>query len=203
VIKRAPKSRKTRLRHAWFVTARALRGVMLLEDTPTRIARGSAIGIFFTFQVFVGSQMALAALVTKLCRGNVLASLPWTWITNPFTGVPIYYAAYQVGCIFLPGERRLSQQDFAEFLDLPWREQLSKAWELLWQLVLPIEIGATVIGAICATIGYLAMRRTVIAIQRRRNVRRHHWVGTLTPSGRLPMAPASGAADTPPTEKQP
>src|SRR5687768_15554290 len=108
MIRLAPKTTKPWLRRWMHRTVRFFRLVVLLEDTPRRIALGSAIGIFFASQPFVGSQMAAAALTSRLTRASVLASLPWTWLTNPLTVAPFYYASYRLGCVFWPAEKRVS-----------------------------------------------------------------------------------------------
>ena len=86
----------------WFTIIRALRGAVLLEDTPHRIALGCGCGIFASPLPLFG-QAFVGALAAKLLGGNVIASLPWTFLSNPFTTLPIWYGCYRLGMIITPG----------------------------------------------------------------------------------------------------
>lgn len=75
---------------------------------PRRTARGVAIGFGLAMMPTVGIQMALVALVWAVLRWfapnwrfNVVVALAWTWITNIFTMVPIYYAFLVTGNLML------------------------------------------------------------------------------------------------------
>lgn len=186
MIKLAPKSTKPRLRRWWHAGVRFIRGVAMLEDTPRRIALGSAVGIFFASQPFVGSQMAAAALTSKLMRASVLASLPWTWLTNPVTVAPFYYGSYCLGRVFWGGEAsgyerfqaigaKIEEMGFMDFLQGGWRDLLG----LVAHIAIPLQIGSVIIGGITAVGGFFFMRWLVVAVQRRRQERRSRWSAVL------------------------
>lgn len=168
---------------------RFVRAAALLEDTPRRIALGSAIGLFFSAQPFVGSQMAAAALTARLSRASVLASLPWTWLTNPLTVTPFYYGSYCVGLTFWPETKnvdydrisgmtaQVEEMGFFRFLEGGWREVL----RLLADIAIPLQIGSLLIGAVAGLLGYVILHRLVIAIQARRIARRQRWLATIKP----------------------
>jgi len=209
MIQFAPRTTKPRLKRWGHRLVRFVRMVVMLEDTPRRIALGSAIGIFFAAQPFVGSQMAVAALVSRLTRASVLACLPWTWLTNPLTVAPLYYAFYRFGCLFWPNGKEVSYErirgvctqveamGFIHFFEGGWRDVLS----LLADIALPMQIGALVVGVVAGVLGFIAMRRLVIAAQDRRARRRLGWLSALalanppgevepTPPGVEPITPA-------------
>ena len=54
------------------------------NGSPFFNAKGLDIGVFFA----------------KLAKGNVLLAAIGTWISNPFTYIPLYYLNYKVGSIF-------------------------------------------------------------------------------------------------------
>ncbi len=57
-----------------------------LPDPPHRIARGVFVGIFANFPpIFFGIQMPVAALLAWALRGNVLAAVLGTLLSNPIT----------------------------------------------------------------------------------------------------------------------
>ena len=81
--------------------------VMSLDDTPHRLALGVAIGIFVTWTPTIGLQMVITFLLSALFRANKFVGVPFVWISNPLTIVPIYGPNYLVGCWLLghsPGE---------------------------------------------------------------------------------------------------
>jgi len=56
-----------------------------LPDPPHRIARGVAAGVFVCFTPFFGLHFLLAAVLSFLMQGNILASLLATFVGNPLT----------------------------------------------------------------------------------------------------------------------
>ena len=71
----------------------------LMSWKQEQVSRGLAIGLFWAF-VPMPFQMAPAALFCWLTRANLPLALAGVWISNPFTYVPIFYAAYRVGAFF-------------------------------------------------------------------------------------------------------
>lgn len=190
----APRSTKPRWRRWSHASGRALRGVLRLEDTPQRIALGSALGLFFAFQPFVGSQMLVAAVVARVVGGNVLASVPWTWITNPLTLLPFWYAIYCIGCTWWPAARQFDVQRLDELSAAieavgPWSVitgQQADLLPLLLDVIAPMQLGGTALGGISAGLGYVAVRRLVRAVQARRAARRAGWRRQAVPPVPMP-----------------
>lgn len=60
------------------------------------ISRGVAIGLFVAF-IPLPLQMLMAAVLSIFFRANVPIAMVMTWISNPFTFVPINYFIYLVG----------------------------------------------------------------------------------------------------------
>lgn len=85
-------------RGGWGRAAQYVRHrVRRLPDTPEKISRGIWAGVFTTFSPFYGLHFFVAALIAKLMRGNILASLMATFFGNPLTYVPIAYASLTTG----------------------------------------------------------------------------------------------------------
>lgn len=72
-----------------------------LPDTPHRIARGIAAGVFTVFTPFYGLHFVVAATLAWILRGNILASLLGTFVGNPLTYIPIGVICLQTGHFLL------------------------------------------------------------------------------------------------------
>ena len=70
------------------------------NGSPFFNAKGLAIGVFSGCFPFFGLQTLIGVFFAKLAKGNVLLAAIGTWISNPFTYIPLYYFNYKVGSIF-------------------------------------------------------------------------------------------------------
>jgi uncharacterized protein (DUF2062 family) len=154
-----------------------------LPDTPERIARGIWAGVFTTFTPFYGLHFIVAALVSRLMQGNLLAALMGTFFGNPLTYVPIGLSSLSMGhwilgSAMLDGEHRsfggkfvdAGSDLFANFVaiftsdDMDWAG-LAVFWS---QVFYPYLIGGILPGIICATIAYYLSVPLLRAYQKRR-----------------------------------
>jgi len=71
------------------------------NGSPLFNAKGLAIGVFSGCFPFFGFQTLIGVFFAKIARGNIFLAAIGTWISNPFTYVPLYYFNYKVGSIFL------------------------------------------------------------------------------------------------------
>ena len=75
--------------------------ILHTDDSPSRIARGVAIGMFMAWLPLMGLQMLLVLAFSFIFRANKVVGLPVVWISNPFTLGPIYYPGYLLGSALL------------------------------------------------------------------------------------------------------
>ena len=75
--------------------------VRRLPDTPEKISRGIAAGVFTAFTPFYGLHFIIAAIIARLMRGNILAALLGTFFGNPLTYIPIAVASLGTGYWFI------------------------------------------------------------------------------------------------------
>ncbi len=75
---------------------------------PRRTARGVCVGLGLAMMPTVGAQMVLVGIFWAIMRViapgwrfNVVVALAWTWFTNIFTLVPIYYLFLVTGNVML------------------------------------------------------------------------------------------------------
>lgn len=82
------------------------------------VAAGVAVGLFIGLLIPV-AQILLAAVVAVVLRANVPVAAAATFIANPLTVTPIYYAAYHLGVWVTgtPAPAALSLADPSSLLD--------------------------------------------------------------------------------------
>lgn len=111
-----------------------------------RSASGAfAVGLFVMYLPPLG-QMIIAAAGAILFRVNLPISVALVWVTNPITIPPMYYFAYLVGSWTLGVPAQTLNVDF-------WLE-----WHNWIDLLAPMTVGCLICGAVCSTLGYLAIQ---------------------------------------------
>lgn len=154
-----------------------------LPGSPERIARGVWAGVFTTFTPFYGLHFIVAALISRLVQGNLLAALLSTFFGNPLTYIPIGVISLQTGHFILgtefePGEERSLVRKFTDAggdllhnfwaiftdADMDWHG-LSIFWG---EVFYPYLIGGIIPGIIAATIAYYLSVPVIRAYQKRR-----------------------------------
>jgi len=88
--------------------------LLRLQSTPQALARGLAVGAFAGMFPLFGLQTAIAIVLAIPLRGNKLVAAAATWISNPFTYVPIFWFNYKLGQLVL-------NSDGPDFADLHWQ----------------------------------------------------------------------------------
>ena len=71
------------------------------EGSSAQRALGFGVGIFSGCFPFFGLQTLMGVFIAKICKGNSILAAVGTWISNPFTYVPLYYFNYRVGSLLL------------------------------------------------------------------------------------------------------
>lgn len=75
--------------------------LLRLREDPHAIARGFAVGVFAGCLPLLGLQFLISLLLSFLVRGNNFTALLGTWISNPFTYIPLFLFNFQVGKLIL------------------------------------------------------------------------------------------------------
>ncbi len=71
------------------------------NGSPIFNAKGVAVGVFCGCFPFFGFQTVLGLFLARLAKGNLLLAAIGTWISNPFTYIPLYFFNYKVGRFFI------------------------------------------------------------------------------------------------------
>ena len=71
------------------------------HGSPFFNAKGIAIGVFCGCFPFFGFQTLLGLFLARVAKGNLFLAAIGTWISNPFTYIPLYLFNYKVGSSLL------------------------------------------------------------------------------------------------------
>ena len=160
--------------------------ILHVDDSPERIARGLAVGVFVSYLPLMGIQMAVAWVVAALCKANKMMAVLAAWVSNPATAVIVYYPSYRLGRWLLGIRAQKPEIDPEQMEDL--FEQTLSFYRLItefhtpafWKEVsaaamnvgLEILIGGVIIGAILAYLTQWISYHAVIYYRRRKQLKK-------------------------------
>ncbi len=110
------------------------------------ITRSFALGLFLAF-VPLPIHALLATAAALILRLNIPAAVIATFVTNPLTVVPMFVAAYWLGCHLL-----MLTPDPIQF-EMTWH-WFTTGLVPIWK---PFLLGCLVMGVITATTGYVLL----------------------------------------------
>ncbi|MEX1315644.1 MAG: DUF2062 domain-containing protein [Synechococcaceae cyanobacterium] len=114
------------------------------EGSPGQRARGLAAGIFCGCFPFFGLQTLLGVALASVVRGNHLLAAAGTWISNPFTYVPLYWLNYRLGCWLIgPG------QEWPGLAAL----RAASLRQLGWSMASRLLLGSALVGLVASAAG--------------------------------------------------
>lgn len=153
------------------------------------VALGVALGIFFGLLLPIAQSPAATGMAILL-RANVPVAIASTFVTNPVTFGPIYYAAYRLGNAVLgetpavpapavqaDGERvvqDMTQEQQDQVHTRPWRDRIQRWWKRLEQVGKPLIVGLALIATASGLAVYFiaeALWRLRVRWNRRRRTR--------------------------------
>jgi uncharacterized protein len=146
------------LREQWF-----LRPFNVLLHDPAlwathrkNVLKAFALGLFACFLPIPG-QTALSAVVALWMRVNLPVAIAASWLANPVTSGPLYYACYRVGSWLLGRSPGRFHVEFSfEWL---WSE-IGRIWQ-------PLLLGCLVLGVIVTGLSVFVLNRIWIRASRR------------------------------------
>jgi uncharacterized protein (DUF2062 family) len=145
-----------------------------LSATPHAIALGFAAGAFAAVTPYLGTHMAMAALVAWAIGGSIVASLLGTFLGNPLTYPFIWFVSYKLGNLLLGGHGTKKPIDLSHGL-------FHSSFDKLWPILKPMTLGSIPVGIAAAVACYFLVRPMVEAYQhrRRRELGLRHDRGTI------------------------
>ena len=112
------------------------------EGSVGQRCRGLAAGVFAGCFPFFGFQTLFGIALATLLRGNRILAAAGTWISNPFTYVPLYWFNYTLGSHVL-GESPVLDLTPA----LTWNRNL---WSLGGTMASRLLLGSAIVGFVLA-----------------------------------------------------
>jgi len=120
------------------------------------VAGGVAVGMFCGL-IPGPLQVMSAVLFAVLFRVNLPVAVVTTVYTNPFTIVPLYLLAYELGA-WVSGANNGAAAAQPAFPEMHWHNWLSELWGWLATLGQPLLIGLPLLAVSLSIIGYFAVR---------------------------------------------
>lgn len=156
--------------------------VRRLPDSPSRIARGIASGVFVCFTPLFGLHFAAAALVAWFVRGNILAALLATLVGNPITFPLIAAMSIGLGEFILRSQSQVPLNQVLGTFSKAFGQITGNLSSLLsggtaqWDqlavffqaVFLPYLVGGLGPGLIAGGVTFFLSRPVIAAYQRRR-----------------------------------
>ncbi|HUW26550.1 MAG TPA: DUF2062 domain-containing protein [Gallionella sp.] len=139
------------------------------------VAGGVAVGLFCGL-IPGPFQMISAALLAVLLRVNLPVAAFTTLYTNPFTIVPLYVLAYELGA-WVSGANNGTEIAQLSFPELHWYGWSGELWGWLTLLGKPFLIGLPLLALSLAIAGYFTIRVAWrIAVTRKWRARRQRYI---------------------------
>ena len=173
VLGSPPPTKKGGSRQIKYIINQWIHRLIHLNESPYRIAMGCACGIFCSALPIFG-QTFIGMIAALVLRASVIASLPWTWISNPLTTLPMWYGGYRLGIWIMPGKHKpLSYTEIQalmqNFDQMDWTQGLSLLSTEFWEALQPLWLGTVVMGLAMAAPSFILVYYVAKGILRRRN----------------------------------
>ncbi len=107
------------------------------DGSPYFNAKGIAVGVFSGCFPFFGFQTLLGIFFARLINGNLVLAAIGTWISNPFTYVPLYILNFKVGSLFF--EDNSNNIDFQGLIG-------EDIWSQGWIFTSRLLLGSCLVG---------------------------------------------------------
>ena len=135
-----------------FSTKKILSLIWKQDGTPYFKAKGTAAGVFSGCFPFFGFQTILGIFLARIIKGNLVLAAIGTWISNPFTYIPLYFLNYRIGSFLLNDKDIIIQPSLVK----------EEFWEQGWFIISRLILGSCVIGLffgfISGTLTYYAVK---------------------------------------------
>ena len=107
------------------------------EGSPYFNAKGIAVGVFSGCFPFFGFQTLLGIFFARVINGNLVLAAIGTWISNPFTYLPLYLFNFKVGSLLFRSD--IETIEFKELIG-------DNIWNKGWFFTSRILIGSFLVG---------------------------------------------------------
>lgn len=142
--------------YRWFSTKSNHSNYLALNKDS--VSRGVAMGLFAAL-IPMPVQMLVAIALSIIVKGNLIIAALCTWVTNPFTFVPLNFFIYQVGNWILHED----PSTYSNVSHFDWHGKsvgqiINLAIDWLQALGKPFLVGLPIVAISCSIIGYVLSR---------------------------------------------
>ena len=118
------------------------------KGSPSQRALGFGVGIFSGCFPLFGLQTLMGLFLAKIFKGNSIFAVLGTWISNPFTYIPLYYFNYRLGSLLLDTDKEIV--DFSHI-------STNQLWFQGWYLSSRLITGSIFMGLVTGLVGGLCL----------------------------------------------
>jgi uncharacterized protein (DUF2062 family) len=161
---------------SWRRIREGVTHVLHLDEDPSRLAAGMAVGVFIGVTPFFFLHTLLALLVAFVFRLNKAATVTGAWINLPWFAPFVYAFCLELGKAILSGDFgivwRVGELPgyAAALVQTNPVKHAGSFIELLWQAMfdasIPLFVGTTVVGAVLGVITYVVTLEAVREVRR-------------------------------------
>lgn len=135
-----------------------------MQSSPGAIARGAAAGVFAGSFPLLGLQTIIGIAIATCIQGNKVVAAASTWISNPFTYVPLFALNFHIG-------RRLL--GLSPITELPTSPADLEAWLSMGRdVAAALMLGSLITGIVASVLGYYIGLAVALRVRKAREVRR-------------------------------
>ena len=118
------------------------------QGSPSQRALGFGVGIFSGCFPFFGLQTLMGVFLARIFKGNSILAAVGTWISNPFTYIPLYYFNYRVGSLLINKDK-----DIVDLSHITTNELWFQGWHVSSRLLM----GSICVGILSGILGGLGL----------------------------------------------
>lgn len=149
---------------SWRRFRERVTAVFHLDEEPSHLAMGLAVGVFIGITPFFFLHTLLAVVVALAFRQNMAATITGAWINLPWFAPFVYAFCLKLGEAVLSGDIRLAWS-FGEladaagaFLQTSARDHAGNFFRMFWEALFvastPLFVGTTIVGGAAAIVTY-------------------------------------------------
>tara|TARA_B100000700_G_scaffold304328_1_gene376871 strand:+ start:855 stop:1310 length:456 start_codon:yes stop_codon:yes gene_type:complete len=124
------------------------------EGSPSQRAVGFGLGVFSGCFPFFGFQTFIGIILAKIFKVNSVLAAVGTWISNPFTYVPLYFLNYRVGSFLLKTDNNI-----VDISHITTKDVWSQGWYFSSRLMTGSICVGLVSGVVCGICLYFSLKK--------------------------------------------
>lgn len=132
-----------------------IRGILQLDDPPSKLATAFALGVFIAFSPTIGLHTISCLFFAWIFRLSKFVVVTAAFVNNPWTVFPLYGFCLWFG-MKITGSAAAAPH-------IAWNEiTLSSAYLVLRPFLWPFVAGSVAVGAVAACVAYVVMYWAIV-----------------------------------------